>query len=222
MPTRSGSFTSRRKACAKRWSSKRRPIIVQSSMPKFKYNGSELPTSFTSFTPKTSDRSEASVLSAPAFAAATVAFFASVALKVVCFPRHAFWTFCHSFQAVLNHSEGTISSTRAFRFLSCIQSLMYCLHFASFDHSNLISSKPSLFSGQENLWKAMLNTNWVRSVTGLLLKTSLFSASVRLTEGGSSSMGSDSSATSSCSSSGSAFSSSGAFSPLASASVFFF
>mmetsp|Transcript_69251 Transcript_69251/g.195229 ORF Transcript_69251/g.195229 Transcript_69251/m.195229 type:complete len:320 (-) Transcript_69251:671-1630(-) len=58
MPTRSGSLTSFRKACAIRWSSKRRPMMVQSSALKAENSGSPPPTSRMSSTPNTSSFSK--------------------------------------------------------------------------------------------------------------------------------------------------------------------
>mmetsp|Transcript_124061 Transcript_124061/g.219832 ORF Transcript_124061/g.219832 Transcript_124061/m.219832 type:complete len:328 (-) Transcript_124061:931-1914(-) len=225
MPTRSGSLTSRRNACARRWSSKRRLSRAQSSVAKYANNGTLLPTSHTFSKPKISRSSMYSsststsifpfslfsfslFSSAAFFSASAAAFLFAGSLNSFCFCFQASSCLLHSTTLLWNHEDGWMLSTRVVTLRSSNHSLSSSPHVDFFCHSNRTSSNPSSLSGRLKLVNEAARVSAVKSGLGSLRNHSRFSSSVNVTCGGlSSSTSIASSPSSSSSSSFSSFSS---------------
>mmetsp|Transcript_34423 Transcript_34423/g.64205 ORF Transcript_34423/g.64205 Transcript_34423/m.64205 type:complete len:384 (-) Transcript_34423:1075-2226(-) len=174
-------------------------------------------STFSSFTSSSSSFSSflASSSSFFAFSAAALAsasfFLASLACLAAAFfcildlysgtlACHCWKTFCQAPILVLNHADGTRSSTRLVSFLSLIHFDTTSGALSSFAHSYLISSKPSSASGTVNLVKLVFRTTMDTSGVAILRYFSFFSSAVSSTFGGSSSTSSTASSSSSSSS----------------------
>mmetsp|Transcript_4810 Transcript_4810/g.12692 ORF Transcript_4810/g.12692 Transcript_4810/m.12692 type:complete len:282 (+) Transcript_4810:138-983(+) len=117
------------------------------------------------------------------------------AVTVFVFSSHSACNFSNSPEVVLNHSPGTRSSMRDVVFNFSTRSFRYLALAASFSHSKMISSKPSLLSGIENLANELESTLGARSLTRTGLKHIAFSSSVSSATGIGSSGSSSSSST---------------------------